>query len=510
MIKLLIVDDESIIRKGIRYYIDWASNGIEVVGEASNGEIGLKQTIALMPDIIVSDIRMPLMDGIKMSQEIKKLYPQIKIILLTGYNDKEYLLSAIKFNAFDFVMKSANPDSILQAVKKARDAILSETKEKNLQTESIQFLEQHYRILKQELLRNILTNKLSERELQTQMNLLDIKLTGSSFSLVFIEATNYEYNSLIAKVMYLLGCSHSFFDVLYEKELWGIVCVQDGEQILDVLSVLKQCNHDEKSIKILYSPTTQMLKNISGYYTKMISHAQRLCWLEKKSVTKLCEPISFPSLPLDILLRLESELLASFTDHQYLLYQEQLEQYFKIARNYALELPMLKESVKRILVPMYRSLNHYERAETALANIDETYDVAVIFQILSDMLVPKKEQTQINPIVLQALTYLQDHYTKPIHLSQIATHCYVSSAYLSRLFKDSMSVGVIEYLRNLRIKKACELLKTSTQQIQQIAVAVGYPDYKRFSLCFSQIIGMSPRKYRQLGCPKTNTIRDGT
>jgi two-component system, response regulator YesN len=128
MIKLMIVDDESIIRKGIRTSIDWGALQVEIVGEAQNGKQALELVQQWMPDIVLTDIRMPQMDGLEFAQQLKQQYPYIKIIILSGYDDFNYARKALTIGVTDYLMKPVGADELTTLISKIGDEI---TKKKN-------------------------------------------------------------------------------------------------------------------------------------------------------------------------------------------------------------------------------------------------------------------------------------------------------------------------------------------------------------------------------------------
>ena len=109
MFKVLLVDDEEEVRHGIRDRIDWASYGFEIAGEAENGREALNFFDDLLPDVVVTDINMPFMDGIELAAEINEAYPTVKVIILTGFDDFKFAQAAIKYGVSDYILKPVLP-----------------------------------------------------------------------------------------------------------------------------------------------------------------------------------------------------------------------------------------------------------------------------------------------------------------------------------------------------------------------------------------------------------------
>lgn len=124
MIKVLIADDEYIMRQGLKYMINWEDEGYEIVGEASNGQEALKLTQELSPHIIICDIVMPVLDGVDFSQLIHENYPNIQLIILSGYDKFEYVRNTLINGAVDYILKpTLTPDGMRSTLKKASERI---------------------------------------------------------------------------------------------------------------------------------------------------------------------------------------------------------------------------------------------------------------------------------------------------------------------------------------------------------------------------------------------------
>ena len=132
MVKVFLVEDEAIIRHGIRDNIDWASHGFEFAGEAGDGEYAYPLILKAQPDILVTDIKMPFMDGLELSRLVKKTLPRTRIIVLSGYNEFEYAKEAIKIGISDYLLKPVSSAGLIDALKKAADEIREEREKSRL------------------------------------------------------------------------------------------------------------------------------------------------------------------------------------------------------------------------------------------------------------------------------------------------------------------------------------------------------------------------------------------
>ena len=132
MIKVFLVEDETIIRQGIKNNIDWRSNGFELVGEAGDGEYAYPMILKRQPDILLTDVKMPFMDGLELSRLVKKALPRTKIIVISGYNEFDYAKEAIKIGISDYLLKPVTSASLMDALKKVSDQIFEEQENSRL------------------------------------------------------------------------------------------------------------------------------------------------------------------------------------------------------------------------------------------------------------------------------------------------------------------------------------------------------------------------------------------
>ena len=130
MIKVFLVEDEIIIRNGIKNSINWEMHGYDFVGEASDGELALPIILEKKPDILITDIKMPFMDGLELSEQVKKVLPATKIMILSGYNEFDYAKMAIKIGVTDYLLKPISSEKLLDAVNKVAEEIRKEQSEK--------------------------------------------------------------------------------------------------------------------------------------------------------------------------------------------------------------------------------------------------------------------------------------------------------------------------------------------------------------------------------------------
>lgn len=158
ILKVIIVDDEYLIRNLIKMKIDWEEVGMEVVGEAANAEQALELVDNLNPDIIFTDICMPSMDGIEFSKLVIERYSHIKIIIVTGYDDFEYARSSVRLGISDFILKPINSDELMQSLSKLRSIINSERNHEKEYNQLKKHVEESLPVLREKFLNQRVEN----------------------------------------------------------------------------------------------------------------------------------------------------------------------------------------------------------------------------------------------------------------------------------------------------------------------------------------------------------------
>ena len=187
MLKIFLVEDEFVVREGIKNNIDWKAHGYEFCGEASDGEIAFPMIQKLKPDIVITDIRMPFMDGLSLSKLIKKELPWTEIIILTGYQEFEYAKEAIKIGIAEYLSKPINGEELLREVDALAVKIEEKRKERENREKYLKEMEENFLEERKELFQYLVTGTKEVPELLELANKLDIDLSSMWYNIVLIK-----------------------------------------------------------------------------------------------------------------------------------------------------------------------------------------------------------------------------------------------------------------------------------------------------------------------------------
>ena len=501
MTTLVLIDDEPLIKKGLRYCIDWEANDIKIIGEASNGEEGYKLALSKKPDIIITDIKMPIMDGILMSKKIKTVLPNTKILLLSGYDDKEYLLAAIENKIDGYIFKESSADIILESVLKLQKELHKNTEKYEIEESKSELVSSNYNVLYQHTINEFFNNELSFHSFIHQAELLEINFSKNDYyTPLLLLCENLVDSNKINQTFFYLSNYQFFICKSKDKYIRALVKTDDINFFISKLSTslntLFVSLIGKNKIKIDQSPS---------FFNKSKKYETSLFWfkigtnvfLEDLSATKKLEVIE--------LLEIEDKILSSYKTQSPDFFLN-LDEHFQLCSNNLLDLEVYKKSISRIITPILRDQKKFEELDFTLNLIKTMSNPFEVFDLMKKQCNLMQQHSQ-NRMILRVLNYINKNYSGPISLDTLANEGGISQTYLCKLFKDEIGLTITEYIRKIRISNAKKLLEDTNQRVNEIAYKVGYQNYKSFSSCFLKETNTNPRAYRKSILKNNNTIK---
>ncbi len=533
MHKLIIVDDEEEVRKGIIQKIEWNRFNFEIAGEASNGREALDLIEENVPDVIITDITMPLMDGLELASFLKENYPTVKTVILTGFDDFKFAQQAIKYGVVDYILKPVMPKDINELIGKLESRINEEITQK----EDAVMLRKHYNeslpIIREKFLTLLVTGRPEENEVEKRVCEYGLKLDGDIFSVAAanIDTTSFKNNVFeendVELVKYaVLNISkeimqkHSFGEVFYHEDNLVIIAgFRDCERnsvFGRTLAVLEEIRQNvEKFLKISITVGMGRLgyslaKLREPYHTaltaleyKLIIGGNKVIFIEdlepqttdniifdERKEKALISSIKFGSKD-DVKRAVDSlfsdiyGMKASIRDCQMYL-MEITVSINKLARDFQLDTGEIFGNAFTCYEDEYRnkSLDEvHNRVEKLCINLMEH--------------ISNKRQNITEMLVEKAKDYIRNNYgDNELTIQKVADYLHISPSYLSMIFKKEAKVTFLKYLVKIRLEVAKELLGRTEMKTFQIAERIGYPEINYFSYFFKKNFGMSPREYR--------------
>lgn len=542
MYKLILVDDEEEVRKGILNKIEWHKYGFQVVGEAENGIEALEIAEKCVPDVVITDIKMPFMDGLQLSEKIKAKFPTVKIVILTGFDEFEYAKKAIKLNVVEYVLKPISSKELIEVLEKVKSNIDDEMAKKK----DMDMLRDYYKkslpVLKEKFLGSLITRRVSMDEIADKCRTYGINLEGYGFAAALLDMA---FNDAAGSDGDGANDNNGF--KADEKELTRLAVLNITGEIIDkyktaiaflhndyiviIFRAQSDCKDDfinsmlsildeiRQSILVYYNLTVTIgvgtyctsIGDIAYSYDNAVSALDYSLILGKNRVIYIedVEPkrisrVVFDELKersliscikvgsvdeikdtVDSLFKELMDTPASINDCQiYLL--SILTAILKMAKDLNVDTGSVFMLKDNLFVELYK-----------LRDLDEAKKWILGICIKVRGCVSKERQDSCRQIAEKAAQYVKDNYSDcEITIERVCKHLHISPAYFSTIFKREMKTTFLNYLINVRMEAARELLRTTNLKTLEIAKMVGYSEPNYFSYCFKKNFKISPTEYR--------------
>lgn len=529
--KILIIDDDRIIRKGLVTTIPWAEHHFQIVGEAADGERGLEIIENCRPDIVISDIKMPFLDGLDMASIVRERYPAIKFIFLTGYEDFTYAQKAIQVKAVDYLLKPIDKKKLLEKVHKAAEEWDADNGAKQKINVAKPFL-------RQMLFKKLFEGQGKVAELLQEAVSLDIELTGQTFIILLIKIDNYFYDLVektqyIKKMEYLKLCVYNVCEELLHRESMGGVVELERDELVMIYSSNDTAELAGDKARVLAEEINNTVKKycsttltiaLGGACHEIFcidsSYKEARCAMSYRHLIgkdKVFSILDIGSLPSDdqgvqfevkddevvnkiklglvqdalgFLDGLESEILEQ--NHITLIQVRLLAvkliiSLFKGAAEWA---PKWQKG-QQLNVPIYYS--RINRMQT----ISEI--MHLIRQVVCELgeFMTMKNESQRRGVVEAVALYIEDHYAQPgLSLQEIGKYVHMNPIYISVLFKKEKNITFTDFLLQIRMKKAMEMFRCNNMKTYEVAEKIGYSSPEYFGACFKKYTGFSPIEFK--------------
>ena len=533
MYKVLIVDDELLVRVGLKTTIDWEANGFKVVAEASNGEQGYEQYKKHMPDVIITDIKMPKKDGLWLVEEVRKEDHHAKILVLTCYDEFSYARKALKVGADDYILKSEIEDedlvATMQALKKKMDI---DHKNKDIKDKVL--------TSKNDIKRSIFTDmikssfhidaNLTERCAGIEFPLVNTKFAFASIAIndtldeMHLEPNQVKQrNHAIRNILLDLYAERSV-DYIYSHQTKRYIFFLSSQTINETelkrifgnaINSVRQ--YFDCSLNVVYTDVFDDIQKTLGIYKTFIDKAQILFYKYEASyfITNM-NSISFSE---PKVFNLEKEYNKLFIEaigqesldrtkellHEVSCYFEQSNVNPMIVKIFSSKLIGDIFSSYGLFIENNHEINNNEYYHQ---QIEISENLRGIMYLLMDftskviIVIQQMRYTNSKLLINRALHYIDQHYDEKISLEDVAQKLHLSKNYLCNAFKKATGENMSLYINKLRIEKAKRLLVESDGRVKEIFEEAGYSNQQYFSKVFKKITGMTVMEYKESRNPK--------
>ena len=513
MYRVIIVDDEPVIRRGLRETIEWDALGLEVAGEAADGAEALKLIRETRPEILITDIRMPEMDGIQLIREVRKLDPNVKITILSGYSDYDYLKAAIRLGVDNYLLKPIDNDELISNLRNAVSEIEKEA------AVSLQ-IRQGTELLRSNTLRRLVTGNISEEELREKAEFLHLPLDAGCYVCAVcaagrqVPADQRErfFREVIAgkadgrKMAFIDGDGNLVLLLILDGE------EGDREAIANALAPLAGQTDRENGIPLMIG----VGRTVTGTDRIRESYESAKMALEYGAFLKNGGIVRYDEVPETA----QAEQLPDRIDYEIVREsirrgeQDGLKDYLKESVDALAEEPGVSRRRVRNLImhiavrvtdcfrTIYGSMNAFrEPADFDFARLFSLRSYSDmrswLFQLCDGLFAANHALLgKSTSVVGLAVDYIMEHYREGVTLRQVAADCHVNTSYLGQIFRKETGSAFTDYVNALRIQEASRLLGDPTLKVYEIAEQVGFTDYHYFLKIFRKVTGKSPTELR--------------
>ena len=515
MMKVFLVDDEIAIRENLRNSFPWEANGFQLVGEASDGEMALPMIRDLNPDILLTDIRMPFMDGVQLCKEVKRAMPWVGIVILSGFDDFSYAQQAISLGVKEYLLKPITAQELGKALTRVAEQIAEERSAK----ESVENLRRGSQFLREKLLSALFTDegdRFEDEQLMLQMRQMGVNLAANCYVVIDIAFPYREEERARARAalsdlaeatggsVFTCGMNHGARALVLgdnerdaEERAYSfassVVHLPQMEHCEDLLLSIGETVSDYYDIRRAMHSARHLRHVVAGQGTgrRIIGVGEMndaTTVLNSLELSPLYERLQYaPEGELDAIL---AEYTGSLPDSDGI---DLAMGYLRIAAVIA---------ARRIV-------------EDAGADPQQALDEELITRALraedADGLEPVRELLRSaiecrdrsghgagDTPVGRARVYLSKNFANPnLMLQDVAGEVGISQSHFSTVFAQETGITFTQYLTGLRIAKAKELLEATEMRSSEIAFQVGYNDAHYFSYLFKKHTGMTPSEYRK-------------
>lgn len=509
--KIIIVDDDKIIRRGLRKIIENSVSEYQVVNEAGDGACAL-EIIKTNNDIdlLITDVRMPVMDGIELIKQVRKINMRIKVIVLSGFDDFRYVREAFKDGAVDYLLKPVKKKDFIELLTRINENIAEEEK-------SSRRIEKGSQLMVADSLNRLFQNQEIDEKQFKEDSGIDFE---RKFFMCIVELDRFYKEKVIKseskdKMDEIISDINTWFSETFE-----IIPYHDSQKVVLVIFSeetfsfgffdekfieLDQRLGEKTSISMGLSNLHKGIQNVSAAYEEAIEAIETRFYMGKSHCICYAD-IKKKSLDFDYEPEVAARNLAKAIEiFDYMEARRILKQVF-------IDLSFLKPSkfrkyIQELIEHLSLQVKDFDKALTShesdykfYINDINTYNELRVYVmgLIKEVILfleNEKKKKSLRRIEL-AKQFINDNYMRFITLQDVAEHVELNASYLSNLFKTESGTNFSEYLLDVRMNKAMDLLKNPKIKIYEIGNMVGYEDAVSFGRAFKKKIGMSPKEYR--------------
>lgn len=532
MIRVFLVEDEFVIREGIKKNINWNENGYEFCGDAADGELAYPLILKCKPDIVITDIKMPFMNGLELSRLIKKELPDTEIIILSGYEEFEYAKEAISIGVAEYLLKPVTGEELLNNLNIISDKIREKKQEKALYAQYRREIEEGFVKEKRELFDELIKNNGSVSKLIAKAGKLGIDITAVCYNILLLDYSienqrKYEYSKELIKIdEEIEKLAEDFGIILFERDIEGKAFLIMGDNQEELNSKINGLINTLENLfanfsKVRYFGGLGSIALRLGELSNSFEHAGRAFahrYFNSGSSIITADELDNSNVYAKTSFNLNDVSPEQINRNRILDFLKQgdidetgyfVEEFFKNVASGAAGSTIFRQY---LVVDAFFAVSEFLRSIqqdvtqiTAIAEDGKVFEsvsasIEYVTEIISTAITLRDSiaSNRYGSIVEQVTEYIAKYYTnEDLSISEIASTLNFSPNHLSMIFRNQTGQTIVKFLTDYRLKQAKQLLKCTSLRSSEIAVKVGYKDPHYFSYLFKKTLGMTPTQYRE-------------
>lgn len=543
MLKTFLVEDEVVIREMIKKMIPWEQYGFELAGEASDGEMALPLILKSKPDLLITDIKMPFMDGLTLCKLVKKELPDIKIVILSGYDDFNYAKQAINIGVEDYLLKPITKNAFIERLEEIHNRYEHEKTQKEYYEKFKLEMQEYERNASRDFFESLVRADFDLEEIYRRADRLNLDIVAEAYNILIFtpDASDSSYNSSegysdweaeVHKKIENYFLSHPVA-MLFRHQVFSYAILVKGQRdtikkntcecVETIQKIMEETRANVDWFVAVGEEADRLSKIKQSYHTAARTYAFRYLYdghilyynmleqvKENSADTSKTEAVQLKNVNINALnpeilqkflsSGLEDEVDSFVHDYFHAIGREPMESL--VFRNYVVL--NVRFSALSFLKKIGYDDTELSREETddVVKKTSQSTEASVAYaeEVLKRAIAIRDENagSQNRSVLKQATDFIDGHYMdEEISLNRVAHAANVSANHFSALFSQNMGQTFIEYLTSLRMGKAKELLRCTSKRSSEIAGEVGYKDAHYFSYLFKKTQGMTPSEYRK-------------
>lgn len=528
--KMILVDDEEDVRVSIEKKVDWNALGFELVGSVNNGEEALELTEHMHVDVVLTDIKMPFMDGLQLCARVKENYKNTKVVLYSGFDDFELAREAIHLEAEEYLLKPIGAKDLENVFRRIKENLDKEFDERRNLKNLNDYYQESLPMMREQLLAGLLEGKFSDEQAETMIKSYNMDFLAPFYSVALLEGNSYkgssEFQTGQLLMISLMNLAKEYLEnnikchiFMYLDNVAIIVQMQNSDKMNDFVYHINQvckmgvrmldidadagighvCMGLSQITKSYGEAKTALDYRVLGeergqaiYINDVEPKSTEVVYQELSGIKKIIHEIKFGGKNDELnnsidefIQELKGENIITVQQFQ-LAFMEMVTELMKLMRNYQLD---MADVFGKNIMPYQEAEKIHSLGELATWLKEKC---SCIWNMLRKM-----RTNSTNVLTDKAKAYIEEHYSESdLSVEDLCKHLNVSATYFSVMFKKEIGMSFVSYLTKVRLEHAVELLNNTEDKSYIIAEKVGYTEANYFSYVFKKQYGVSPSKYR--------------